>query len=155
RSSKCTTAAPRRHRRAADRPRPRHPRRLLPNPEPPRAHVARSMGLVVSPPAPLARWVERHGGDVDVEARSFWVARVAPLEAARAGDLCPFTLPRHRELAVRASAEEGVALLVDAPLAAIAPPGRRWVHPHAGWALAGILADLAPATDEPRREGAI
>src|SRR5262249_50212510 len=35
-------------------------------------------------------------------------------------------------------------LLVDAPLAALVPEGRRWAHSHASFALARILADLAP-----------
>jgi UDP-3-O-[3-hydroxymyristoyl] glucosamine N-acyltransferase len=115
--------------------------------------VPRLAGIVVSPAVSLAAWAERHGGAIDGDAP---VDRVAPLDgtAARSGDLRPFTSRRHLELALRAAAE-GAALLVDAELAPLIPAGRRWVHPHAAWALAGVLAELAPSGDEDRHETAI
>jgi hypothetical protein len=91
---------------------------------------------VSTPPVSLAVLAERHGGTVDGAAGSLLVARLAPLEAGVAGDLCPFTLRRYLEQALASPA----LLLVDATLAPLIPEGRRWVHPYAAWALAGLLA---------------
>ncbi len=116
--------------------------------------MARLTGITVSPAASLAAWVETYGGTIDDGARGSAIARVAPLEDAHSGDLCPFTLRRHLELAIRA-ATRGAALLVDTELAALVPEGKRWVHPHAAWALAGVLSEIAPSVDEDRRAHAI
>jgi len=116
--------------------------------------VARLIGILVSPPASLAAWVERYGGTIDDDARASAIARVAPLEDAHPGDLCPFTSRRHLEPAIRA-ATRGAALLVDAELAALVPAEKRWVHSHAAWALACVLSEVAPSVDEDRRAHAI
>jgi len=108
-------------------------------------------GVPVSPPTLLASLAERHGGVVDGGAGALLVERIAPLDAGGALDLCPLTSRRHLRLALTTRA----ALLVDAALAPLVPEGRRWVHPHAVWALAGILADLAPRTEAGARSGAI
>jgi UDP-3-O-[3-hydroxymyristoyl] glucosamine N-acyltransferase len=115
--------------------------------------MARSAGLAISPPIELVRLAERHGGLVDEEARSRVVARVAPLEDGREGDLCPLTSRRYASLAL-AAAGAGASLLVDAELASLVPAGRRWLHPRAAWALARILSDLAPPPEPDRRDRA-
>jgi UDP-3-O-[3-hydroxymyristoyl] glucosamine N-acyltransferase len=97
----------------------------------------------VSPPLSLATLAERHGGTVDEGAGSFGVACIAALEHAAEGALCPFTSRRYTELAI-AALDAGASLLVDVELASLVPAGTRWVHPHASWALAGVLAHLAP-----------
>src|SRR5262249_53103910 len=134
--------------------RPKLPRR---NPDPSELAVPPRSGIVVRPPVTLGAWAERHGGAVDDGARTISVERVAPIDAAetvRRGDLCPLTSRRHVELAQRAAAN-GAALLVDAELAPRVPAGARWVHPHAAWALAGVLAEVAPSRDDLRSDGAI
>jgi UDP-3-O-[3-hydroxymyristoyl] glucosamine N-acyltransferase len=108
-------------------------------------------GVAISPPASLAGLAERHGGVIDGGAGGLMVERVAPLDAGRALDLCPLTSRRHLVLASTSSA----VLLVDAELAPLVPEGKRWVHRHAAWALAGILADLAPRPEAGARSGAI
>ncbi len=113
--------------------------------------VARAEGLCISPPVALAVLAERHGGVVDVESRSTLVGRIASLEEAAAGALSPLTSRRHLALALRAVRSLGAVLLVDGELASFVPEGRRWVHAHAAWALAGILSELAPV----RSDGAL
>jgi len=117
--------------------------------------VEEPTGLAISPPVSLARLAERHGGVVDAEARALVVERIAPLETGTIGALCPLTSRRHLALALRRTASEKVALLVDAELASHVPEGRRWVHAYALWALAGLLSDVAPARALGRRESAI
>jgi UDP-3-O-[3-hydroxymyristoyl] glucosamine N-acyltransferase len=97
---------------------------------------------------------ERHGGTVDDGAGALIVERLAPLEEGREGDLCPFTARRYASLAVRAAAS-GASILVDAELASLVPPGRRWVHAHASWALSDLMSTLAPAAEPDRRDRAI
>lgn len=108
-------------------------------------------GLRIAAPVSLGKLAEKHGGSVDDGAASRVVERIATLEDGGANDLCPFTARRHLALALSSRA----ALLVDADLAPLVPAGNRWVHPYASWALAGVLADLAP-TDAPQgRDGAL
>jgi UDP-3-O-[3-hydroxymyristoyl] glucosamine N-acyltransferase len=109
---------------------------------------------LLSPPVALGTLAERHGGAVDERASSCIVRRVAPLEDGHEGDLCPFTSRRYASLAAEA-ASSGASLLVDAELASLVEPGRRWVHPHASWALAGLLSPLAPVGEPDRRDRAI
>ncbi len=67
---------------------------------------------------------------------------LAPILAARSGELAP--LLSARRTFVEAAARTEAALLVDASVASRAPPGRRWVHAHAGFALAAVLGEIAP-----------
>jgi len=106
---------------------------------------------IATPPVPLAALAERHGGDVDAAARSSLVARLAPLEAAEAGDLTPLLARRYLARALTSPAW----LLVDASLAPDVPAGRRWVHPHAAWALAGVLGELEAERFADRRRDAV
>jgi UDP-3-O-[3-hydroxymyristoyl] glucosamine N-acyltransferase len=98
---------------------------------------------------------ERYGGTVDAEAERFLVERICPLETGGARDLCPLTSRRNAQLAASVAASGEAALLVDAEWVALVSSGRRWVHAHAAWALAGILADLAPPSGPNRHERAL
>jgi UDP-3-O-[3-hydroxymyristoyl] glucosamine N-acyltransferase len=99
------------------------------------------IGIAFPSPVPLARLAERFGGVVDVGAGARLAARVAPVDAASArDDLAPLLARRYLKIARQSSA----LLLVDATLARLVPEGRRWVHPHAGFAFARLLAELAP-----------
>jgi UDP-3-O-[3-hydroxymyristoyl] glucosamine N-acyltransferase len=89
-------------------------------------------------PIRLGALAERHGGAVDAAARDLVVVRIRPLDRASAGDLAPLTSSRHLASARASTA----ALLVDAGLADGCPEGRRWIHPHASWVLAGLLGDI-------------
>lgn len=98
-------------------------------------------GLAFPFPVPLARLVERLGGVVDAGAESLLAARIAPVDGASAcDDLAPLLARRYLKIARVSPA----LLLVDAALAKLVPAGRRWVHPHAGFAFARLLAELAP-----------
>ena len=92
------------------------------------------------PPVTLGDLAERHGGTVDDGARTFAVRRVAPVEHGEASDLCPLTSRRHLAAALASRS----LLLVSAELASLVPPGRRWVHLYASFALSALLADLDP-----------
>ena len=108
-------------------------------------------GLRIAAPVPLAQLAEKHGGTVDSGAQARFVQRICALEDGGETDLCPLTSRRHLAMALASSA----ALLVDAQLASLVPPGRRWVHTHASWALAGVLTDLAPPEATYGRERAL
>jgi UDP-3-O-[3-hydroxymyristoyl] glucosamine N-acyltransferase len=110
--------------------------------------------LSVSPPRSLANLAARHGGTVDDGAGSRSVASIAALEHAGEGALCPFTSRKYVQVAI-AALDAGASLLVDVALASLVPAGKRWVHPHASWALAGVLADLVPRDELDRRGSAI
>jgi UDP-3-O-[3-hydroxymyristoyl] glucosamine N-acyltransferase len=103
-----------------------------------------STGVLLATPHPtLGELAARHGGHVDQGAGALIVGRVAPLEHAERADLCPLTSRRQAGLARRSES----ALLVAADLAALVAPGRRWIHPHASFALAAILAELERAPE--------
>ena len=95
-----------------------------------------------APPLTLGVLAERHGGTVDEGAQSLVIRRIAPVEHGDPSDLCPLTSRRHLGGALASPS----ALLVAADLAPLVPAGRRWVHPHASFALAALLADA----DRPR-----
>jgi len=98
-------------------------------------------GLAFLSPRPLSLLAERFGGVVDAGAEALLTARVASIDAARAcDDLAPLLARRYLAKARVSPA----LLLVDAALAHLVPEGRRWVHPHAGFAFARLLAELAP-----------
>jgi len=94
------------------------------------------------PPLTLGDLAERHGGTVDDGAGALVIRRVAPIGQGESADLCPLTDRRHLSAALASPC----ALLVTAELAPLVPPGRRWVHAHATFALAALLAD----GDRPR-----
>jgi UDP-3-O-[3-hydroxymyristoyl] glucosamine N-acyltransferase len=99
-------------------------------------------GIALPAEVTLGALAARLGGDVDAGAEGLAIARVAPITEAGAGDLGPLLSPR-RAFVEAARATEA-AILVEASLAAKAPAGRRWAHPHAAWALAKILETAAP-----------
>jgi len=92
--------------------------------------------MVISLRAPrgLDELAAEHGGTTKARAV---VSRVARVEDAREGDLAPLTSPRHVEHARRAI-ERGACVLAAEALAKKIH-GNVWAHPHASWALAGVL----------------
>jgi UDP-3-O-[3-hydroxymyristoyl] glucosamine N-acyltransferase len=106
-------------------------------------------------PRSLAALAARIGGRVLGDA-SLAPERVAPVDAAEAGDLAPLVAPRYARVAL-AAAERGAVLLVDAKLAAspcVSAARAAWVHEHAGWALAELLdGAVAPDADPIVGEG--
>lgn len=107
-------------------------------------------GVPLDAPTRIAELVRRYGGFADDFAGPLVVSRVAPLATAREGDLAPLTARKYLDLA----RESEAALLVAADLADSLPKGRRWIHPHAAHALAGILEALAPSSEPWARGGA-
>ena len=95
----------------------------------------RETGVRFEASVTLGDLAARHGGTVDEAARRRHVDRVAPPDGASPSALCPLTSRRHL---ARALASEA-ALLVDTELAPLVPPGNRWVHPFASFALAELL----------------
>lgn len=91
------------------------------------------------------------GGELDAGARGLVIRRVAPVEKAGPGELAPLLARRYLE----AARESGAAILVDASLAALLPEGRRWVHPHAPYALAKVLERMAEPPPVDKRSRAI
>ncbi len=100
------------------------------------------MSIALPSPAALGALAARHGGAVDAGAEALVVASLAPVATAGAGELAPL-LSRRRPY-VEAARAGAAALLVDAALASLVPPGRRWVHAHAGFVLAELLRTAAP-----------
>ena len=99
------------------------------------------IGLAFPSPVTLAQLAARFGGVIDAGAELLVAAQVAPVDAASAADdLAPLLARRYLKVARLSPA----LLLVDAALARLVPEGRRWVHPHAGFAFAQVLAELAP-----------
>jgi UDP-3-O-[3-hydroxymyristoyl] glucosamine N-acyltransferase len=105
-------------------------------------------------PAPpityLGDLAARYGGVVDAGANVRIVERIAPLDRGMPSDLCPLTSRRHLDAALASPS----ALLVAADLAPLVPAGSRWVHEHASFALASLLADLAPRVERTRSDRA-
>ena len=99
-------------------------------------------GIALPSPLSLGALAARHGGAVDPGAEALAVGSVAPVTSAVAGQLAPL-LSRRRAYVDAACASEA-ALLCDASVAPLVPPGRRWVHEHAGFALARVLHEAAP-----------
>ncbi len=97
-------------------------------------------GVALPEPRTLASLAAELGGDVDAAAADLVVTRVAPIAGAGPGDLVPITSSRG---AAQAAGCAGV-LLVERSLADRVAAGRRWVSPHAAWALASLLDGLAP-----------
>ena len=99
------------------------------------------IGIAFPAPVSLGRLAERFGGGVDAGGEALVVDRVAPLaDGCSSNDLAPLLARRYLKIARVSPA----LLLVDATLARLVPAGRRWIHPHAGFAFARLLAELAP-----------
>lgn len=101
-------------------------------------------GIALPTPVTLGELRDRFGGQLDRGAEAIVVARVAPVTAALAGDLAPLLSTRRAFVEAARTAES--ALLVDAKVAGSAPPGRRWIHEAAPYALARVLEMAAPAS---------
>jgi UDP-3-O-[3-hydroxymyristoyl] glucosamine N-acyltransferase len=98
--------------------------------------------IPLASPASLGALAARHGGAVDPGGEALSVRSLAPVTSAVAGQLAP--LLSRRRAYVDAACASLAAVLCDASLASLVPPGRRWVHEHAGFALARILHDASP-----------
>jgi len=99
----------------------------------------RSKGAPLPAPARASELAARHGGALDPGIEDALIHRVVPTNEAKEGDLAPVLSPR---FVAAAKGAEGALLLVDAALADGLPPGRRWVHPHAAFAFASVLAEI-------------
>ena len=98
-------------------------------------------GIAFPSPLSLASLAERFGGTIDAGAGPLVADRLTPLaDGCSCNDLAPLLARRYLKLARVTPA----LLLVDATLARLVPGGRRWIHPHAGFAFARLLAELAP-----------
>ena len=102
--------------------------------------------LALREPATLAALAQRYGGQVDDACRDAVVTHLAPVEAAPPGALAPLTARRY----VSAARDGAALLLVDASLADTVAPGRRWVHPHAAFALAEVAFIFFALLRRPR-----
>lgn len=101
-------------------------------------------GIALPEPERISSLVERFGGAADDALSERAVTRVvAPEDAATENDLVVVVSPRFVSRALDAS---GV-LLTNPELAGRLPSGRRWVHPHADWALAAVLELAAPTPE--------
>lgn len=107
-------------------------------------------GVALAAPVTLAELARLHGGSVDEAAREALVHRIAPIESASEGELAPFLAYQH----VAAARATRAVLLVDAGLAKEVPEGRRWVHPHAAFALAGLLEAVSGLHEPPQTRAA-
>ncbi|WP_281317156.1 UDP-3-O-(3-hydroxymyristoyl)glucosamine N-acyltransferase [Polyangium sp. y55x31] len=89
---------------------------------------------------PLRELADKHGGTLDPGLEDAVVSRVAPVDEAETVDatttLAPLLSRRYLEAA---RAKQTAFLLVDGPLASLVPAGKRWIHPHATYALACVL----------------
>lgn len=102
-------------------------------------------GIALEIPTPLSELVRLHGGIADSTANARAITRIAPLDVAGAGDLAPLLSRRYLDTARRSEA----VLLVARELADELPEGSRWIHPHASYALAGMLEPLAKVEEPP------
>jgi UDP-3-O-[3-hydroxymyristoyl] glucosamine N-acyltransferase len=103
-------------------------------------------GVVLIAPESIATLAERFGGSADAPALARTVARVvAPADAARDDDLVLLVARRALAAAQRA---RGI-YLVSPALASEVSTERRWIHPHAMWAAARLLAQAAPSPAQP------
>lgn len=93
-------------------------------------------GLFFTHPIQFEQLFHQFGGTADDAAREMLVSRISPIELAGAGDIAPFLSRRYLK-----SAGQSPALLLTTPeLAKQLPEGRRWIHPHASYVLAQLLA---------------
>lgn len=110
--------------------------------------TAPSLGIALASRA-IDALVERLGGEIRGDLRGI-VRRVVPILRAGAGDLAPLVHARYAGDAAEA-ATRGAFLLVTPEIAARPDIARLavWVHPHAAWALAEILASADAPMNEP------
>jgi UDP-3-O-[3-hydroxymyristoyl] glucosamine N-acyltransferase len=94
-------------------------------------------------PRRLEELAAEHGGTA--RARAI-VSRVVRVEDAREGDLTPLTAPRYVQDARNAIAR-GACVLADEALAKKLRGDLIWSHPHASWALAGVLDGCVAPND--------
>src|SRR5262249_21451869 len=92
-------------------------------------------GVPLRSPASLGALASRYGGEVDAGAEGLLVPALAPVTVASAGQLAPLFSRRKAYVEAARAPNNSAAILVDAGLAALLPPGRRWVHPDAAFAL--------------------
>ena len=110
-----------------------------------------SAGVRLAAPVTVAALADAHGGEVDEAARDRVVVRVVDAWSERDSNALVPVL----RIGATADAVAGDAvLLVDASLAERVAPGRRWVHPFASWALAGVLAELETRSPSDERDRA-
>ena len=106
-------------------------------------------GARLARPETLERLARDHGGDVDGQARSREVHRfVEPGAEQRETDLVVLTSARRV-----GDLGDASLVLVSRELAERVPAGRRWVHDHVMWVVAGLVP-AAPAPPE-RSPGAV
>lgn len=100
----------------------------------------------------LPELVARLGGSLDAALGERVIERVvAPGTASRPTDLVLLSSPRFVE-----SARAGCAVvLCQRELSGRIPPGNRWVHPHAEWALAELLDASTPEAPVPPRASSL
>jgi len=101
-------------------------------------------------PRRLDELAAEHGGHVHHDSGAI-VSRVVRVEDAREGDLAPLMAQRYVEEARRAI-DRGACVLADEALAKKVRGDGVWTHPHASWALAGVL-DACVAPNERARWG--
>jgi len=101
-------------------------------------------GVRLPSPRRLQDLAEALGGSLDDDARDVVVHTVSSPENASANCLVPILQSR----AVTALADPSAVVLVIPELAGRFPPGRRWVHEHARWALARLLQTASPPRSE-------
>jgi len=102
-------------------------------------------GVALAAPMTLAELARLHGGEVDEAAQASPIRRIVPIDAAEEGDLAPLFAYEH----VGAAKTTRAFVLVDASLAKELPEGRRWVHAHASFALAGLLEGVGVLPTRP------
>lgn len=96
-------------------------------------------GVPLATPDTLAQLAVRYGGELDPALRELRVERaVSPADATGETDLALVVARAHLAAARAAPA----VLLVAPELAPELPIGRRWVHPHALWVFARLLAPV-------------
>jgi UDP-3-O-[3-hydroxymyristoyl] glucosamine N-acyltransferase len=104
--------------------------------------------LIAIPPATLGELARRYGGEVIGSDRE--IARLAPVEVAKEGDLAPLLASRYARAAEEAQ-KRGALLLIE-PESRSKLPG--WRCPHATWVMAELLSlAIVPETPPVVGEG--
>ena len=98
-------------------------------------------GVSLGQPVSLHQLHQHFGGQLDPAAFDVSIEAIANPEQADSRCLAPLLSARLLKAALGCDA---AALLVDMSLAASVPVGRRWLHEHAPYVLAGLLERCAP-----------